>query len=530
MRMVINIAVNLSTEMRDLLLAMNLGHSTAHPLAGWDILMMLYQDGTASTEPMTRGRLVRTYNQNYLDSEIGERLMTDNVMGGLLQLLNEQARLIEVSNRKVRERWQSGKLRVMDTAVYRISSRGIEYVKMLQRVIEAENTVVANTERIGEYCDLVVTLSQSNRDTTTTTLYNNFDRLLVTYDDVMKGMRKLDVDLHDLATDLAFNHGSDEAQHLKQMLSETAIPAYRQLLRQAARIRALAEDDQFAIAVARSRQGAGNIDAAQAIQDTSVMTTQRLQTTRYVSRQLKRLAGSFDPSTSGMQNSFDSIYLVFQTLMNAINLLTREMAHRKRQTVDLVALTGELDGLLQRYQRLRVPVAIPRHLPMDRHQADLLSAISSGELSESERAEKLAQIAATERQDLLEAGSMPSIQRQIRKQQHQLVSESDNPEEVTDDEYNDDFELALAEFNQVVMQDHQTMVVDHDLTFRTTRARNVLVELFPAVYYDQLSGFDVFGRSLQHISQLADSQPVRLKVGGEAFSVTLPFGFEATLG
>lgn len=523
------ITINISQEMRDLLLAMNLGHSTSHPLAGWYVLTMLYQDGTTSTEPMTANRLVQLYNQSFREPEIGETMMPPATMNSLLKLLTEQARLINVSNRKVRERWVSGKLRNKETAVYRISSRGIEYVKMMHRVIEAENTVVANTARIGEYCQLVVKLSQRLLDTSTTSLYNDFDRMVVTYDDVMKGMRKLDVDLHDLAIDLAFNHGSEAAQHLRQMLNEIAIPAYQQMLQQAARIQALADNSEFAVAVARSRQGNGNIDTAQAIQDTSAMTTQRQQTQQYVRRQLRRLAGSFDPSTSGVQNSFDSIFLVFQTLMDAIRLLSREMEQYQRQSVDLGALTHQLDALMSRYQRLKIPVALPQHLPMDRHQQDVLIEIENRELTTEERTAKLDQLAETERQDLLTAGAMLPINRQIEDNVKMAVTEADNPPEAVDDAYIDETKAALSELVNLVMQDEHTLVLDRDLKFQTVGARDALVALLPATYYVTPAGFNVFGRAVSTITRLNGGHPIQLSVVEENFHVTLPFGFQAIL-
>ena len=52
--------IKISEQMKDLLFSMNLGRSKAHPLAGWNILMMLYQNGTAGAEPMTRNYLIRS--------------------------------------------------------------------------------------------------------------------------------------------------------------------------------------------------------------------------------------------------------------------------------------------------------------------------------------------------------------------------------------------------------------------------------------------------------------------------------------
>ena len=61
---------------------------------------------------------------------------------------------------------------------------------------------------------------------------------------------------------------------------------------------------------------------------------------QYVTRQLTRLAGSFTPSASGIQNNFDSIYLVFNLM--STQLLNREIMYRQQQAVDLVAPTADL--------------------------------------------------------------------------------------------------------------------------------------------------------------------------------------------
>ena len=51
--------------------------------------------------------------------------------------------------------------------------------------------------------------------------------MLDAYDDVMKGIHKLEDDLDEIANDIAFNHGSQAAVHLQQMLrqSDPGIPA-----------------------------------------------------------------------------------------------------------------------------------------------------------------------------------------------------------------------------------------------------------------------------------------------------------------
>ena len=101
--------------------------------------------------------------------------------------------------------------------------------------------ISANTNRIQEYVALVEKLSVPVRSGADTQLYNDFKNMLDAYDDVMKGIHKLEDDLDELANDIAFNHGSQEAGHLQKMLRDKAIPAYQLMLQQAARIQGLAE-------------------------------------------------------------------------------------------------------------------------------------------------------------------------------------------------------------------------------------------------------------------------------------------------
>lgn len=211
---------------------------------------------------MTLDTLATKYNVDYLDSENQETPISDVVLKGVLDVLESQAHLIEVSSRKVRIPMKNGVYHNQQSYVYKITSSGIEYLTMMQRVVDAENTVTANINRIDEYCELVEQLSQPNLTTDSTQLYNDFAKMLTAYTDVMKGMHKVDDDLSELAHDLAFNHGSAAAEHLQQMLTSKAIPAFKQLLAQAGLIQELARDEQFTSQVARSQQGQDDLDAA----------------------------------------------------------------------------------------------------------------------------------------------------------------------------------------------------------------------------------------------------------------------------
>lgn len=228
--------------------------------------MILYHDSTTSGVPSTLDFLARQYNGDCLDTANDEAPISDDVLRKVLAVLIDTAGLVEVSTRKVRRHTQSGKSLIQQTALYKITSSGIEYLRMMQKVVDAESTVTANTLRITEYCTLVKKLASTEINATTTQLYNDFTNMLAAYEDVMKGMHKLDEDLDELANDLAFNHGSQAAGHLQKMLREKAVPAYRQLLHQAAYIKGLNNLADFAERVARSQQGQDNLDAAGMLQ------------------------------------------------------------------------------------------------------------------------------------------------------------------------------------------------------------------------------------------------------------------------
>lgn len=209
-------AATLSEPLRNLLLASQLGLSVHHPLAGWSVLTILYRDAGSSSEPITLSYLARKYNNDYLDGLSGETPIDDDVLKKVLDVLVTQAGLVEVSPRKVRARMRSGQYHIRQSYVYRITSSGIEYLKMMQKVIDAESTITANTNRIQEYVDLVEKLSVPVRSGADTRLYNDFKNMLDAYDDVMKGIHKLEDDLDEIANDIAFNHGSQAAAHLRK--------------------------------------------------------------------------------------------------------------------------------------------------------------------------------------------------------------------------------------------------------------------------------------------------------------------------
>lgn len=491
-------AVSLAKPLKDLLLASNLGLNKNHPLAGWNILTILYHDGS-NREPITLDYLTQRYNAEYLDSDNDEQPISDNVLKAVLTVLSDQAKLIEAASRKIRARTQNGAYHVRTSYVYRITSSGIEYVKMMQRVLDAESTITANTNRIQEYCDLVVKLSKADISTRDTALFNDFQNMVSAYDDVMNGMHKLDDDLNELANDIAFNHGGAAAKHLQSMVYDKAIPAFNMMLTQGPRIKAMAYGDSFADHVARSQQGSDDLDTASAVQDKAKLLTRFNRTKDYVNRQLAKLALSVDPSTSAIDSSLDSLYLVFQTILEAVQVLSQEYEHVRSQAVDVKALTAQIDQLLTRYQTLTVYTNLPRHLPADRDTEDP--------------------------EDLLDASTMGPVTYTPTVTTREVATAADNPK-IAEDHYQDTAEqAALAEFQQLVMQTADHGVVDADLNFETTAARDEVLRLYAATGYSSYASFAPFGRPVRQVTALTDTGPIALHCQNETFKAILPSGF-----
>ncbi|ATO56299.1 hypothetical protein [Loigolactobacillus coryniformis] len=495
------ISLTLAQPLKKLLLAAELGLNRNHPLAGWNLLMILYRDSPNSGVPSTLDFLARKYNNDYLDTDNDEAPISDEVLRKVLNVLTEQAGLVEANTRKVRRHTESGKSLIQQTAIYRITSSGIEYLRMMQKVVDAESTVTANTLRINEFCALVRKLAQEPNSAATTQLYNDFANMLAAYEDVMKGMHKLDEDLDELANDLAFNHGGVAAEQLQQMLQQKAVPAYRQLLQQASYIKGLANLRDFAAQVARSQQGSDDLDTANAVGDQAGLLQRFNRTKAYVQRQLKQMALSFTASSQAIDSSLDSIYLLFQTILNAIKLLSQEFEHVRRQTLDIKELTGELDELLQHYSTLKVPDAVPRHAPFDRIDVENMA-------------------------DLLEATTIGPVTYVAQEKVTPVLTAADNPAMAAVTAVTNEGPAALAEFQQLVLRAPQHAVIDHDLELTTLLARDEIVRLFSATGYTHYASFAPFGRAVQRVAALPKSGPIRIHCRGEQYSVFLPHGFE----
>ncbi len=490
-------AVKIPQRMRMLLSASLLGLSRAHPLGGWQVLTILYRDATSSEVPTTLNFLVTRYNAEYLDGVNGEEPMADDALKRILDVLANQAHFVEVNSRRVRQRTRNGRLHRVQSYVYRITSAGIEYIKAMNRVLEAENTITANVNRIEEYCHLITQLASGEHDEHSTVLYNDFRRMLSAYEDVMKGMHKLDQDIDELASNIAFEHGGTAAAHLQKMLREQAIPAFQQMLTQSRRVINLSRDASFTEAVARSQQGKDDLDAAHALGDDAGMLLRFNNTRDYVRRQLRQIELSLDPSSSAIDASMDSVYQIFHTIMDSTHLLSTEFEHAQQQSVDVQELSGEVDTLLGRYQTLAVASGLPAHIAYDRDVTDYI--------------------------DLLHAQTIGPRRYVARMNEHVTKTVADNPAVVVSNTEADASVSALAEFKRLVMTDAHHGAVTVDLELESRRTRDELVRLYPAIAYDEYSSFAPFGRAVTLVTTSGE-RPVRLHCRGERFSVFLPTG------
>lgn len=488
-------AVQLNPKLKALLLASQLGLNQHHPLAGWHMLTILYHDGTGSGSPMTLNFLVTKYNQAYLDDD--ETPIADQVLKKILTVLSEQAGLVETSPRKVREQMQNGGYHLHQSYVYRITSSGIQYLKMMQDVVEAENTITANISQIDEFCQLVQQLAQSAGKTQNTQLFNDFERMRVTYNNVMKGMHKLDEDLDELANNLAFDHGSQAAEQLQQMLNEKALPAFNQLMQQEAPIQALTHLADFPERVARSQQGQDDLDASHAVGDQAKMTVRFQRTRDYVRAQLSQIELSFTSTANAMDTSLDSMFMLFQTLTGVSERLSREYERIQSQTVDIQALTQQIDQLMTHYETVQLPTALPRHLALDRQFEDP--------------------------NDFLTASVAGPVVFKAQPQPPRKLTVADNPEVVQHETVVDQRLAGYREFWQLVNAQQQ-LVVAQPLEFTTQLARDEVIRLYSATGYDHYESFAPFSRPVKAVQTLATGQ-LKLHCRGEAYSVFLPSGF-----
>ncbi|MFD1428830.1 hypothetical protein [Lacticaseibacillus mingshuiensis] len=515
----------LSDQLYALVNAMALGRSSKHPLAGWQVLTILYHDGASAEEAITLRYLLRTYNNEYRQPD--EEVISLDGLRGILAVLIDEVQLVESTSRMIRKRLANGRFRISQTAVYRITSAGIAFLTAMQRVIDAETTVVASTKRIDEFvADVHLMRDRVQWETSTEAFYTRFGTMMEAYHDVMNGMRKLDIDLREIATDLSFSHAGDVAKHLQAMLHEQAVPAYQKLQQLAPAIVRMGRDEALVAALALSSKGLGSIDVHEATSDEEAKLVARRELESAIKRQLQGMAQSFEGTTTAIQSSMDSIYLLFNTLWEMIKLLTAEYDHVQRQTVDIKTLTTSIDALLAKSAHLVMPGQLPRHLPLDRLTEDQKNAIAV--LPPSEQAAATAEMATALRTDLLEAGAMPAIRRALQDAEVKTYTEADNPQLVDGEDLASGIEAGQAEFRDLVMVDDAHGEVSRPLIFQTKWARDQTVFLYSATNYADPLAFAVDGRQLTEATPLPDSGPVQLQVAGEAFAVELPHGFAFT--
>ncbi len=493
------LVLNINDDLRGLLLAANLGRSRDHPFAGWNILNILYSNRDSINIPQTLGFIVERYNADYLDNKIEENQITDAVLKNVLGILVEEAKFIEVLPRKVRVRMASGNYHMQQASVYRITSRGIEYLAMIPKILDAESTVTANTARIKEFQELISKLNQPYPDTSNTQLFNDFNNMVSAYSDVMKGMHKLSQDLDEVANDLAFNHGGELAEHLNEMLQQRAMPAYKQLLSQMSLIQKLSKSKSLPDQVARSRYGSDSLEVDQAVNNQMKLALNTQRDKKYVYNQLQILAASFDPTTTAIDSSYDSIFLIYTTVMSAIQLLSTEYDHINRQTVDIKELTTQIDQLLTHYQDISVPKQIPRHLAQDRLVANPA--------------------------DLLEADKLGPAVYQADAVNRRVATSADNPIIADNDVVKENGRDALKEFKQLTMVNSSTGRVDHDLKLTSIIARDEIMRLYSATGYNNYKSFAPFGRPIQEVTAIPTTGPIWLHCQTEEYSVRLPSGF-----
>ncbi|WP_125565327.1 hypothetical protein [Companilactobacillus insicii] len=493
-------SLNINDDLRGLLLAHSLGRSRDHPFAGWNVLNILYSNQDSLNEPQTLGFIVERYNAGYLDSRTNENRITDAVLKSVLSILVEEAKLIEILPRKVRVRMISGNYHMQQASVYRITSRGIEYLSMFSKVLDAESTVTANISRITEFKELIRKLNSKYLDTSNTKLFNDFNNMISAYSDVMKGMHKLGQDLDEVANDLAFNHGGKLAEHLNEMLQNKAIPAYEELISKMQLIHRISKNKDFARTVVKSKYGADSLEVDQAVENHLKIAADFQRDEEYVRKNLHLLAASFNPTTAAIDSSYDSIFLIFNTIMSTINLLSTEYDHINKQTVDIKELTTQIDQLLTHYKDISMPKQIPRHLAQDR-------LVDNSE-------------------DLLEASKLGPAVYQANVTNRRVATSDDNPVIAEDDVVKENGQDALDEFKKLVMIDGRNGRVDHDLIFNSIIARDEIMRLYSATGYNNYKSFAPFGRQIQKVESISTTGPIWLHFKTEKYSVRLPSGFE----
>lgn len=487
----------LQKELRNILNATILGGNMNHPLAGWWILTILRGNTQNADTPITADFLLQQFNINYLDRD--EKPIATEVFKKVLERLTA-ADMIEKSQHKVREQMHNGTRHIKTTYIYRINSVGLSFMNGLQKAADSQSMATANVDRIDEYCQLVNEIYAGDNDAETSRLFNHFGVMIDASQDVLKGMHRLDADLSDLANDISFNHGSENAETLQKLLKERAIPAFIKMINTSSKVQHMVFDPEYSRRIAASKQGKDSIDLDQMLGREDKMAIDFNNTRQVVQASLEQLNNSLESTSNKIDNSVDSVYMLYDTISRTIRLLVREYEHSQQQQLDVKEMVRQLDDLMAHFEDVHFPQALPVHLADDRDEDDP--------------------------SDLLDAVSLRPVNYLIDNSIRNIATEDENPD-VADDTYADSgWNQGLTDFNRVMQTDSAgNAKIDHNLEFDNQLARDEVARLCTALSYDQLNGFAPFGRQVVAVEPIKTSDQIKLHCHGERYSVYLPSGF-----
>lgn len=487
----------LQTELRNILNATILGGNMNHPLAGWWILTILRHNTQNADTPITADFLLQQFNINYLEQN--EKPIANEVFKKILDKLTT-ADMIEKSQHKVREQMHNGTRHIKTTYIYRINSVGLSFMNGMQKAADSQSMATANVNRIDEYCQLVNEIYTKDTNAETSRLFNHFGVMIDASQDVLKGMHKLDADLSDLANDISFNHGSQNAETLQKLLKERAIPAFIKMIRTGSKVQHMVFDQDYSRRIAASKQSKDSIDLDQMLGREDKMAIDFKNTRQVVQASLEQLNNSLESTTNKIDNSVDSVYMLYDTISRTIRLLVREYEHSQQQQLDVKEMARQLDDLMTHYEDVHFPRALPVHLADDRDEEDA--------------------------NDLLDAVSLRPVDYLIDNSRRTIATEDENPD-FADDTYADSgWDQGLADFNRALPIDATGKAkVDHNLEFDSQLARDEVTRLYTALSYDQLNGFAPFGRQVVAVAPIKKCGQIKLHCKGEQYSVYLPSGF-----
>lgn len=283
------------------------------------------------------------------------------------------------------------------------------------------------------------------------------------------------------------------------MLDDKALPAYNRLIKQGSLIQNLIKEENFAEMIARSRQGDDSLEIDQAINDQVKLTVQRNQDQLFVQTKLMQLSASFEPTSSAIDSSYDSIYLIFQTILDSIKLLSNEFDHINAQTIDVKQLTKDIDKLLINFKNIRIPKQLPRHLAQDRSDSNP--------------------------DDLLDASVLGAVIYQANTVERTTATVADNPVIAGDDKIDDNQTSALSEFQKLIMIDSKNGRLDRNLEVSNLVTRDEIIRLYSATNYDYYESFAPFGRPVENVTAIFETGPIWIHCQNEKYSVQLPNGF-----